>query len=168
MKGILSILFFSLALISFGQKQVPNSRERVVTVDTTLKPEFRTIDNVNTRLSLYGDFKVSDYIQIESKSLNPIELKLIKGSLVRIQKNSITGDEIDPMTFEIYEAEKMTSNDFIYRTTGSVPDSTYTGLPLSGYVHKTDHSECYGIMQLNNGQLALPYKGFILILERRP
>lgn len=142
-------------------------RDRITKVDTTIRAKYVTFENVDSELTLFGDFKVAECVTVGTKSLNPIAQKLILGSLVRIQKNSITGDEIDPMTFQIYEVEKMTSEDYLFRTTGEIPDSTCTSFPQTVHVHKTDHSECYGIVQLNNGQVAIPYKGIILILQRR-
>lgn len=167
MKQFLIIACIVISITSYGQTKEPKGREHILQNDSTVRANYETLKDVHINLSVFGDFEIAECIKIGNTQLNPIELNLLIGSLVRIQQNSITGQEINPMTFQIYEKEHMSRDDFIYRTTGKVPDTTISQLPETINVHKTDHSACYGIIYLGIGKVAIPYKGNILILERR-
>ena len=167
MKGILIILCFLGASVSFAQSK-PGDRVPIRLQSKMYdKNAVRTKDDVVAIPSIFGDYSVNKYVQMLKAMPNKIDLNLIMGSLVRIQSTSITGDEINPMSFNIYEMETMTAEDYLFRVFGEEHSEHIEDLPSTIRVHKTDHAECYGILDLGNDGVAIPYKCLLLFLSRK-
>jgi len=116
-------------------------------------------------LSLYGDYTITRYVTLSSKALSAEELNTLLGTIVKFQATSLTGTGIDPLTYEIYQVERQLRDDFVFRVFG--PDvKTHSNLPESFTVHKTDNENCYGIVEIGNGEIAIPYKGVLLYMKR--
>lgn len=163
MKNLFVILALLLAGTSFGQKRVPGKAipVKIDKMPNRINPEESIVQTI-----IFGQYKISKYTKLAEKCPSSKDLSLLIGTLVKIQETALTGDEIDPLTFEIYEIEKMASADYIYREFGAALKSTTSDLPPQITVHKTSAEGCYGIVEINRNQLAIPYKGTLLFLER--
>lgn len=116
---------------------------------------------------MWGDFTIVSYNILSTKTAKAKELQALIGSLVKLKATNVTGTQIDPFSFEIFEIEQMSSSDYIYRTFGRTIRAPEPNLPASVKVHKTTHEDCYGIIQIDNDNIAIPYKGVLLFLERK-
>jgi hypothetical protein len=119
-----------------------------------------------TRFSIYGEYKISGYTALTSKAPDEAELGLLVGSFVRVDSATITGDQIDPMTFTIFQVERLQKDDYLFRVFGKDINAVQTDLPASFNVHKTDNERCYGIVETGDGRIAIPYRGVLLYLVR--
>lgn len=120
----------------------------------------------DVRITIFGEYVVENFVIINSKLTRKEELNSLLGTVVKVQENSITGTHIDPFTFNIYEIEPQHKQDFFYRVFSDT-SQTSADLPERFVVHKTDHENIYGIADLGNGKIALPYKGALLILTKK-
>lgn len=142
------------------KKQVPV--QPVKKIDkTTNTPQLRP------QKEMWGDYTVTSYNILSTKTPKAKVLQSLIGSLVKLKETNVTGTQIDPFSFEIHEIEQMASSDFIYRAFGRGIRAPEPDLPNSVKVHKTTHEECYGIIQINNDEVAIPYKGVLLFLKRK-
>lgn len=117
-------------------------------------------------VTLYGDYTITGYSILSTKTPSNDELNTLIGTLVKFQETSITGTVIDPISFEIYQIERQRRDDYIFRVFGREIKAPEPDLPESFMVHKTDNENCYGIVVLDNGEIAFPYKGVLLYLKR--
>ena len=124
------------------------------------------VTDVVTPTSIYGEYKICSYAQLESRTPSIEELNILVGSLVKVDSFAITGSQIDPLTYSIYGIEMLQRDDYIYREFGTDVHVQDAGLPQQFNVHKTDNERCYGIVEVNNNRLAIPYKGVLLYLQR--
>ena len=88
------------------------------------------------------------------------------GSIIKVNETAITGTEIDPFHFEIFDIEKMKSSDYIFREFGRSIRAPEPNLPVVIKVHKTDFEACYGIVEISDTKIAIPYNGVLLFLKR--
>src|SRR5688500_17696850 len=121
---------------------------------------------IDVAASLYGDYTITGYDVLSIKTPSNEELNTLIGTIVKFQETSLTGTGIDPLTFEIYQVERQRRDDFIFRVFGREIKAPEPDLPESFMVHKTDNEFCYGIVEIGNGQIAIPYKGVLLYLKR--
>jgi hypothetical protein len=166
MKTLLSILIISCSFSLLAQKdslRKPVKLKPGKVVRQTINP-VKLADPLKV---IFGDFIVDSFRIVGIKSPNKKELELLIGSLVRIQESTITGDEIDPMSFQVYEIEKMQSSDYLFREFGAESKIQLNDLPYFVKVHKTSHEECYGIVDMGGSGIAIPYKGALLFLRRK-
>ncbi|MBI3133047.1 MAG: hypothetical protein HYZ14_00085 [Bacteroidetes bacterium] len=120
---------------------------------------------VDSQVGLYGDYTVTGYSILSTKTPGSEELNMLIGTIVKFQATSITGTAIDPLTFEIYQVERQRRDDYIYRVFGREIKAPEPNLPESFNVHKTDNENCYGIVEIGNGEIAVPYRGVLLYLK---
>ncbi len=123
--------------------------------------------NTATRIDLFGEYTVESYVAISKKTPNTEELDALSGTIVKVQTSTITGAYIDPITFQIYEVERLQKDDFIFRVFGSGLNSDSLNLPMTFNVHKTDNENCYGIVEIDASHIAIPYKGVLLFLTKK-
>jgi hypothetical protein len=135
-----------------------------VTSVSTKPSRFTTTPEM--RFSIYGEYKISGYTAMTSKAPDEAELGLLVGSFVRVDSSTVTGNQIDPMTFTIFQVERLQRDDYIFRVFGKDILAVQTDLPASFNVHKTDNERCYGIVEAGDGRVAIPYKGVLLYLVR--
>lgn len=115
---------------------------------------------------IFGEYLIESYAVLSRKTPGTEELNALIGTLVKVQTTSITGTVIDPMTFNIYQVERLRRDDFIYRVFGREIKAPEPDLPESFNVHKTDNENCYGIVEISATEIALPYKGVLLFLKK--
>ena len=100
--------------------------------------------------------------------MNEIEQSLLLGSFIRVQETSITGNEISPMSIlRSMKQKTWLVSDYIFREFGDDILLEIEDLPLTVSVFKTDHTECYGIINLGYGGVVIPYHGVLLFLSRK-
>ncbi|UKN02921.1 hypothetical protein K6119_05255 [Paracrocinitomix mangrovi] len=158
----LALLISSIAYLQTDSSAI-KSRDKVK-IERKISPAVY-FDRAKKINSIYGNFEVEKYTVLSKNTLNTTELNLIVGSLIKVQDSTMTGAEIDPMTYQIYEVEMMTSDDYIFRVFGKeVKEPQPEELPSTLKVHKTDNKLCYGIVELPGGKIAVPYKGVLLFL----
>lgn len=146
-----------------------NGKQQVTPVKYAGKPiqkAERIPSRIDTQLSFYGDYRVTGYAVLSTKTPSTEELNGLVGTVVKVQETSLTGTAIDPITFEIYQVELQRRDDYIYRVFGREIKGPEPNLPESFKVHKTDNTNCYGIVEIGNGEIAIPYKGVLLYLKR--
>jgi len=122
---------------------------------------------IETRTLIFGNYSISGYSVLSRNTTSAEELNALIGSSVNIQTESITGTLIDSLVFTIFEIERLRRDDYIYRVFGREIKAPEPDLPESFNVHKTDNTNCYGIVEIGDGRLAIPYKGVLLYLTRK-
>jgi len=133
---------------------------------TILKAE-KVPARIDTRVLIFGNYSISGYSVLSRKTPSSNELNSLIGTAVNIETESITGTLIDTLVFTIFEIERLRRDDFIYRVFGREIKAPEPDLPESFNVHKTNNSNCYGIVEIGDGRLAIPYKGVLLYLTRK-
>lgn len=166
MKTLCTFLLFFCLNISFSQADSVKHRRQIAVKCEAIEGKINPT-NQRCQKGIYGEFIIDSYITLADNALNAHALELLVGSIVKIAPLAITGAEIDPMSMEVYESEVMTSEDYIYREFGVGLQKRISSLPYNVHVHKTDHVDCYGILELGGNKVALPYKGVLLFLIRR-
>ena len=163
MKTITYIVFILIASISLGQDKtirLKNEYEKKQVSDKKVEVSF-----LKESKMIYGDFTVESFETMSQKSLNKRDLEKLIGTLIRIKETDITGDEIDPITIENLGIERMTREDYIFRVFGDNHECKECSLPPVIQVYKTGRTDCYGIVILGSGKVAMPYKGSMLYLD---
>ena len=169
MKNLFLVAITLGALTAFGQQadttQINRNNAVRVSNRLTLKAETQHMDKA-IELGIFGEFSISSYAILSLKTPSNEELNALIGTLVKINETAITGTSIEPITFSIYEVERLMRDDYIYRVFGRELRAQDPDIPSSFKVHKTDNSLCYGIIETGDGRVAIPYKGVLLILTR--
>jgi hypothetical protein len=163
MKTCFTLLMLLVVVFVSAQTRVPG---KMIPLKAQKLPT-QTIEQKETLPdAIFGQYKISSYTIISKKNLTEKDFSLLLGTLVKIQKTALTGDEIDPLTFDIYEIEKMSSADYIFREFGLPMEAPIHNLPGICKVHKTACESYYGIIEINQNKMVIPYKGVLLFLER--
>lgn len=171
MRRIFCVSFFVIIGATLGYSQSADTLKTtrsmaVKVVDIPLKRVDVMPDGAKRR-EIFGEYSITGYAILCLKTPSSEELNRLVGSLVKIQNTTITGSLIDPLTFSIYEIERLQRDDYIYRTFGREIKTPEPDLPANFAVHKTDNERCYGIVEIGDGRLAIPYKGVLLYLTRQ-
>lgn len=149
--------------VKTGDKKALRSGTKVVRADAVevkVKPML-------TELSLFGDYTIDSFSVIDKKLLSKKERKALIGTSIRIDVADLSGDQIKPLSFEMIEVENMSKEDYLFRVFGAKQDVELGELPAQLRVHKTDQSTCYGIVELHDSKVVLPYKGVLLFLSKK-
>lgn len=170
-KRLFAILFF-LQIWSFSiDAQTDTTAKRQFYPAKSMAMPATKAERISTvsdqSILVFGDYEVTGYSILSTETLAAEELQALLGTVVKVQENSITGVAIDPMSFDIYEIERLRRDDFIFRVFGRQVRGPEPDLPESFNVHKTDNENCYGIAVTGSGQIAIPYKGVLLYLRRK-
>lgn len=163
---VLMISCFSLKaqVIDTTQRRVANP---VILRHDAAKPMPVIVQRSSIQCSIFGNYEITNYAILSKHTPSNEELTQLKGSLVKVDTSTITGTAIDPFTFEIYLVERLRRDDFIYRVFGREIKAPEPDLPESFIVHKTDHENLYGIIEIDTNHIALPYQGVLLFLTRK-
>jgi len=121
----------------------------------------------DVKIDVFGEYVVDSFAVLSKKTPRIEELNALLGTTLKVLSTSITGTNIDPMTFSIFEVERLQRDDFIYRVFGSEIKAPEPNLPQAFNVHKTDHENCYGIVEIDQKHIAIPYKGVLLFLTKK-
>ena len=173
----LIVLSFILFAVNSKAQDVINSEpvvktiqleKRQVAIESQIPLEKRMISksNVIALRPNYGDYKVEKYYILKTTVPPKQELDLILGSLVKIQDNMVSGEEIDPRSFSFTTTESMSRSDFIFTVFGREIRAQEPDIPEQITVCKTNNESCYGIIQIDSRTVAFPYKGVLLMLKK--
>jgi hypothetical protein len=171
MKIVLSFIMLGLVSISFGQDSTKTSpkigTQRVNMTGGQSLPNvtYGTLAGERSKPDVEGKFIIEQYsLQINSSDAK----KAIKavGTTLVISDTIISGTNIDSISYQISDSEIMNTEDYLFRIFGEVPENIPADLPLNIWVHKTDNLDCYGIGQLADGRILIPYNGLLLYLRR--
>lgn len=171
MKIVLSFIMLGLVSISFGQDstkttpQLGQIRVKSTPANNFPNVSFRKLDTDDAAPDIEGKFIIEQY----SLQLNTSEAKkAIKavGTTLEIKDTTITGSDIDTISYQINDSEVMNTEDYLFRIFGEAPETVPADLPPNIWVHKTDNLDCYGIGQLADGRVLIPYNGLLLYLRR--
>lgn len=171
MKQLLSVLAIGLAMVSFGQdttevKKVGQKRAVTTPADAFPAVSFRKLDNdVISPDNITGEYIIERYA-VQVKTSETKKAIGVVGTELVIDNYSIVGSEIDSMEFQFSDSEYMNIEDYLYRIFGLVPEDIPDDLPTNIIVHKTNNLDCYGIGELSDGTVLIPYNGLLLYLRR--
>lgn len=115
---------------------------------------------------LDGSYTVDSYYVLSTDTPSNKKLKELIGSEITLTSTAISGSEIETFNVEPLDFERMSRGDYIYRNFGRSIRAPEPDLPDNLNVYKTGNLDCYGIIALDNGDIAIPYKGVLLILKR--
>lgn len=172
MKIVLSLIILGLASSSFGQDTTKTSTPKA-TPKSVAVPGSKNFPNVSFR-RLYTDVSTPEIkgkfiIEQYSLQLNTSDAKKsikVVGTALEIGDTNISGSDIDTIDYKISDSETMNTEDYLFRIFGEVPESIPEDLPVNLLVHKTDNLDCYGIAELSDGRVLIPYNGLLLYLRR--
>ncbi|MFT5821079.1 MAG: hypothetical protein ACI8ZM_002328 [Crocinitomix sp.] len=171
MKIVLSFIMLGLVSISFGQDSTKTTTkvgvQRATTTGAQSLPNisFKKLGAADSKIDIEGKFIIEQYsLQINSSDAK----KAIKavGTTLEISDTIIAGTDIDTISYQVSDSEIMNTEDYLFRIFGEVPENIPADLPVNVWVHKTDNLECYGIAQLSDGRVLIPYNGLLLYLRR--
>lgn len=165
MRTIFITLLLTLSGLSFGQDQGAVKSKTVVGQKPASNYAVLARDKSKTP-NIYGDFIIRDYEIIIRKGDSEKVSKNVLGTVIKITESAIAGEQIDPMTYNLSESEMLFSEDYIYRAFEVVIEKEIENIPMSVLVHKTTNGDCYGILELIDGTVVLPYQGMLLFLVR--
>lgn len=163
-------IIITVVSLNLNAQIIDTTNNRVVKpVKTSIPAEKveRSPVRSDIRINIFGEYTIDSYAILSKKTPATEELNALIGTLVKVQAAAITGTVIDPMTFNIYEVEHQRRDDFIFRVFGREIKAPEPDLPESFNVHKTDNANCYGIVEINHNEIAIPYKGVLLFLKKK-
>lgn len=171
MKLLIGLFFVSCIGLTYGQdttKTTPKLQEKQV--ENKEGPSFpsvsfRRADDVARAPQIKGNYIIERYV-LQINSSDAKEAMKVVGNPLVIDETTILGEEMDSIKYDIYESQMMNTEDYLFRIFGEVPSTLPDDLPTSILVHKTDNLDCYGIAELNNGLVLIPYNGLLLYLRR--
>lgn len=170
MKYIASLLLIlGLVLPSFGQDTLKAIKANVpgqVSRPGGSMPyvSIEKAKELTSTPSISGNYTIDHYAVQLRKTSNKNIIEAV-GSPVIVTEISVAGESIDSINFQISDRELMSTEDYLYRVFGELPEELPTDLPATLYVFKTNNLECYGIGQLSDGTLLIPREGILLYLK---
>lgn len=170
MRLLISFILVGLSVTAAAQTLDTNN-VRIVKPAKQIAQPVQKVEKLEYRkdikIDVFGEYVVEGYTILSKKTPNPEELNALIGTIIKVQATSLTGTNIDPMTFNIYEVQRLQQDDFIFRVFGSDLKTDSLNLPQAFNVHKTDNENCYGIVEIDANHLAIPYKGVLLFLTKK-
>lgn len=125
----------------------------------------KNVGGEKTKEDIQGKFIIEQY----SLQINTTEAKnaiQVVGTTLEINEATIFGSDIDSISYKVSDSELMNTEDYLFRIFGEVPETIPEDLPPNVFVHKTDNVDCYGIAQLSDGRILIPYNGLLLYLRK--
>lgn len=124
----------------------------------------RAKELTNETTSIVGTYTIDHYaVQLRKPNNNKVINTV--GTEAIVTDISIGGEAMDSILFQISDRELMSTDDYLYRVFGELPEEIPTDLPATLYVYKTNNLDCYGIGQLSDGTLLIPVEGILLYLK---
>jgi hypothetical protein len=114
--------------------------------------------------SIAGTYTI-DHYSVQLRKPNNNKIINTVGTEAIVTDISIGGEAMDSILFQISDRELMSTDDYLYRVFGELPEEIPTDLPVTLYVYKTNNLECYGIGQLSDRTLLIPVEGILLYLK---
>lgn len=169
MKHLITTIAVFFILTGFSQNDatlIPalTKKERVYVLKT--KPVCCDKNLLTAKSILVDEYTVTNFNVLKRNAPHSTELKALTGSIVKIGPGTFTGNEIDPFTFDFDGIENMTRSEFIETVFGREIRAPEPNLPDQIRVHKTNNSQLFGFVEIDENHLAVPYKGVLLFLER--
>ena len=171
MKIKMSALMFGLVSLAYGQdttKTTPSiGQKRAKSTPGKSLPNisFKKLDANSAAPKIKGKFIIEQYSLQLNTSDSKKAIKVV-GTTLEIAETIIAGSEIDTISYKMSDSEIMNTEDYLFRIFGEVPETIPADLPANILVHKTDNLECYGIAELSDGRVLIPYNGLLLYLRR--
>lgn len=170
MKNLFLLLTFAILLPSFAQDTTSKKVATFPKVNISKLAELqRSPKKLNTIVK--GEFKIDKIFINEKSKTNKDLIKNGIGSKVFIDDSGLSGDYLESVSFTFIESESLELVDFLYRSFGKMPNNIPDDLPESVVVQKLapsleGPSAGYGIINMSNGTIILPYNNTILYLVR--
>jgi hypothetical protein len=170
MRLLISFILIGLSLATSAQT-IDTTNIRVVKPVKNIGQPVQKVEKIQYRtdvkIDIFGEYVVDSFAVLSRKTPSIEELNALLGTTLKVLSSSITGTNIDPMTYSIFQVERLQRDDFIYRVFGREIKAPEPNLPQSFNVHKTDNENCYGIVEIDHMHIALPYKGVLLFLTKK-
>ena len=172
MKSITILSALLLMCSSYAQERIKLEHEQLIQKkQVPVQPAKRVSGMVKVNLpeapkQMWGEYIITSHSILSTQTAEKTTLNALKGSRVTLSETNFEGPHIQSFSFEIQEIEQMSSSDFIYRAFGRAIRAPEPNLPQAVSVHKTFQEKCYGIIQISNNKVAIPYQGVLLFLER--
>jgi hypothetical protein len=165
MKILFIAVFITFTGFSFSQIK-GTAKTQTNAAHKSLSKHSELTRDVNKAPDIYGDFIIQDFEIIIRKGDTEKVSKNLLGTVIKITEVAIAGEQVDPMTYNLTNSEMLFSEDYIYRAFEIALEDEIQKLPTSVLVHKTSNQSCYGILELDEGVVVLPYQGMLLFLVR--
>ena len=174
MKYLIILICFGYSLNGVAQDTTKTKKKSEVISNKKVKgvkklPQIiarKPLVDENTSPSIFSAYLIEKYTVMVRTSESKLLAKT-PGSLLTIEEEQITGDQIDPIALKFSDTEVMETADYLYRVLGIVPDEIPADLPASLKVHRTNNLDCYGIAEVSDQLVIMPYKGALLYLKRK-
>ena len=172
---LLSTLTLILVLgFSFAQegasselKPVESRKAAVLKKPAMARAEAIPADALNSKSnSIFGTYHVAKYSVLGLATPSPEVIEKLVGSEVTVSDNGIEGPQLKLDPFDIVAKEEMARGDYIYEAFGRSIRAPEPNLPNLVKVLRTNGADLYGIVDLSDDRLAIPYRGLLLILEQ--
>jgi len=171
MKSLFYIFFLLIGISSVHAQTTDTTKTTRPQSTRVIQQPVMKADRVtassDVRFVIFGNYTITGYSILSLKSPSTQQLDAMIGSDAQVNEKSISGTLIDSISFSIFEVERLQKDDYVFRVFGREVKVTEQDLPSSFSVHKTDNTNCYGIAEIGNGKLAIPYKGVLLYLTRK-
>lgn len=144
----------------------PVSNKRIVGLKAVPKGIARKpLDETSGSTNVFGGYTIDKYTVIIRNS-DTKKLAKITGSQVKITEERINGTEMEEISLKFSDTEFMETTDYLYRVFGEMPSTIPDDLPATLKVFKTNNLYCYGIAELDDRTIIMPYKGALVYLIR--
>ena len=170
MKTLLTAIALVLSIsLSYGQNTVKHKHVKKHNAILKKAPCKKTVGlTVPIRkLTFTGDFLVAKYHILSLNTPGTKVLQSIGGSLIKVTSTSVTGARIEPRTFNLTNSQLMSRGEFVTEVFGRELRVREPDLPDSILVHLTDNPLFIGFVEIDKDNIAVPYKGVLLFLERK-
>lgn len=174
MKTIITLSICLMAGLAFGQqkekeitqKPVKHHLKPLMVRERKAAAPAEIAAALSPSKSIVGHYYVAKYSVLGLATPSPAVIDQLVGSEVVVSGNRISGSEVQFDPFDIVSKKLMSSSDYIYEVFGRTIRAPEPNLPQEVKVLETVGSDLYGIIQLPDNRLAVPYRGLLLILEQ--
>ncbi|MDA7804252.1 hypothetical protein N8987_06720 [Crocinitomix sp.] len=161
MKLILLLCFASVSFISIAQEKNKPEGYKVGGAQTNARSfAIKKAPDKIKDANISGKYIIERY-SIQIKTTETKRALSAVGTELEISDSLIVGNEIKAIEYHISESQLMNTEDYLYRVFGEVPEELPADLPLELMVHRTNNLDCYGIAELPDGVLLIPYSGLL-------
>ncbi len=172
MKKLLGLMLVGIVTVGYGQdttkiKSAQPLSEGAKVPGAKAAPSFlfKRPEDANVTPKITGQYIIEKYV-VQVNSSDAKKAMKVVGNALKIDELIILGDEMDTINYEIYESQFMNTEDVLFRIFGEAPDVIPDDFPGNVMVHKTDNLDCYGIAEISNDLVLIPYNGLLLYLRK--